>query len=92
MKISLSAIRALGYADLLEVSIEQLVEKIGAQLGALEAEPEYLGSLYEGVTVVKIVRCADHPNADKLHICLIDDGGVTANVARDDNGHIQVVC
>ena len=42
--------------------------------------------------VVKVVECVKHPNADKLHVCKVDDGKVTKNVARDDKGLIQVVC
>lgn len=34
----------------------------------------------------------DHPNSDHLHVCQIDDGGVTPDVPRNDDGTVQVVC
>jgi phenylalanyl-tRNA synthetase beta chain len=71
--------------------IDTLVEKIGAQLGAVE-EVIDLGKKYQGVVVAKIVKCVKHPNADKLNVCTIDDGGNTPDVNRDENGLVQVVC
>jgi len=92
VKISLNAIKQFGYDDLFKLPIDQLVEKIGAQLGGLEELPYNLGALYDGVVVAKILSCVDHPNADRLHVCVIDDGGVVKDVERDKDGHIQVVC
>lgn len=92
MKISFNAIKWYGYEDLFKIPTEQLVDKIGAQLGALEEEPDYLGAKYDGIVVAKVVSCDDHPNADKLHVCMIDDGGVVADVPRNDQGLVQVVC
>lgn len=31
-------------------------------------------------------------DADKLSVCLVDDGGVVADVERDENGLVQVIC
>src|SRR5690606_16358167 len=31
-------------------------------------------------------------NADRLKLCVIDDGGVRQNVERDEDGLVQVVC
>ena len=92
MKVSLNSIKALGDEDLFSLPINELVNKIGSQIGALEEEPHYLGALYEGVIVVKVVSCVIHPNANRLHVCLIDDGGVAKNVERDKDGYVQVVC
>ncbi len=92
MKISLNAIKWYGYDDLFKLPIDQLVEKIGAQLGALEEEPVNLGAHYDGIIVVNVVSCEDHPQADRLHVCMIDDGGVATDVPRDENGYVQVVC
>lgn len=75
----------------LKAPIDELADKIGAQLGAIEAI-EDLGEKYKGIIIAKIVSIADHPNADRLHVVMIDDGGVAQNVERDTNGHIQVVC
>ena len=71
--------------------VDALVQKIGAQLGGVEETIE-AGKKYDGVIIVKVVACEDHPNADRLHVCMIDDGGVVKDVPRDDNGMVQVVC
>ena len=75
----------------LKSPVGELAQKIGAQLGAIE-EIEYLGEKYQGIIVAKIVSIADHPDADRLHVCMIDDGGVAKDVQRDEQGHVQVVC
>ena len=71
--------------------VEKLAEKIGAQLGAIE-EIIDIGAKYRGILIVKVARCEQHPNADRLHVCKVDDGGKAQNVERDENGHVQVVC
>lgn len=90
MKISLNWMRELGTPGL-DVSVDELVRRIGAQLGAVEGV-ENLGEKYQGIVIAKVVKCVDHPNADRLHVCTIDDGGNTPDVKRDENGHVQVVC
>ena len=96
MKVSLNKIRFLNQhynsaGDPAPDGIDELVEKIGAQLGAVE-DVEDLGAKYKGVVIAKVVSCEDHPNADRLHVCKIDDGGVAQGVERDENGYVQVVC
>ncbi|MDB5169183.1 MAG: Phenylalanine-tRNA ligase beta subunit [Candidatus Saccharibacteria bacterium] len=91
MKVSLTAIKWQGYNDLFDLGVDALVEKIGAQLGAVE-EVIDLGKKYDGVIVAKVVSCVDHPDADRLHICLVDDGGVAKDVERNQDGFVQVVC
>jgi phenylalanyl-tRNA synthetase beta chain len=88
MKISLNLIKQF---TLVEVAIDELVARIGSQLGAVE-EVIDIGSKYQGVVVARVVSCEDHPNADRLHICMIDDGGVVPDVARNEDGLVQVVC
>jgi phenylalanyl-tRNA synthetase beta chain len=88
MKVSLNWIKQFTGVDL---PIEELVEKIGAQLGAVE-EVVDLGKKYQGVVIAKVVTCEKHPNADKLSVCTIDDGRITPDVNRDENGLVQVVC
>lgn len=90
MKISLNWMKWYGGQGL-DAPVDELVKRIGAQLGAVE-EVEDLGRKYQGVVVAKVVSCVDHPNADRLHVCTIDDGGNTPDVKRDENGHVQVVC
>lgn len=95
MKVSLNKIRFAGehfkVPNLVPDGLDKLVEKIGAQLGAVE-EVEPYGDRFEGVIIVKVVECEKHPNADKLSLCRVDDGGAVKKVERDDDGLVQVVC
>jgi phenylalanyl-tRNA synthetase beta chain len=96
MKFSLNSIRGMSERykcaqDLIPDDIDSLITIIGAQLGGIE-EVTRLGAKYEGIVIAKVVSCVDHPNADKLHVCKIDDGGVMPDVERDAQGHVQVVC
>jgi phenylalanyl-tRNA synthetase beta chain len=96
MKVSVSWIRNLNNlyktsADPMPKGIDDLVEKIGSQLGAVD-EVTDLGKRYKGIVVAKVVSCEKHPNADKLSLCFIDDGGAVKNAERNENGHVQVVC
>lgn len=88
MKVSLNWVKE--FTDV-KLPVDKLVEKIGVQLGAVE-EVVALGKKYEGIVVAKVVTCQKHPDADKLKLCTIDDGGITPGVKRDKNGLIQVVC
>lgn len=96
MKVSVNWIRDINKkyqcsADPTPKGIDDLVEKIGAQLGAVE-EVINVGEKYQGIVVSKVVKCEKHPNADKLSLCLIDDGGVVKKVKRDAKGLVEVVC
>jgi phenylalanyl-tRNA synthetase beta chain len=91
MKVSINEMKRLGYEGILKLPVEELVTKIGAQLGGVE-EVEDLGAKYKGAVVAKVVGCEKHPNADRLNVCKIDDDGKVEGVARDDNGYVQVVC
>jgi len=71
--------------------VDGLLKKIGAQLGAIE-ETVAFGRRFDGVVIARVASCADHPDADRLHICKLDDGGKTTDVDRDDQGYVQVVC
>ncbi len=88
MKVSLNWLKQF---TRIELSAEELVQKIGAQLGAVE-EVVNIGDKYRGVVIAKVVACDKHPNADKLSVCKIDDGGMVADMERDENGLVQVVC
>jgi phenylalanyl-tRNA synthetase beta chain len=96
MKISVNKIRSVNQmydtaGDPAPEGIDHLVRKIGDQLGAVE-EVIPFGDRFAGVLVAKIISCEDHPNADRLHICKVDDGSMAQNVERDENGFVQVVC
>jgi phenylalanyl-tRNA synthetase beta chain len=88
MKVSVNWVKQ--FADI-DLPLYELVEKIGAQLGAVE-EVMDLGKKYQGIAVVRVVFSERHPNADKLTVCKIDDGGVIKKIPRDTHGYIQVVC
>jgi len=88
MKVSLNWVKQFTDVDL---GLEPLIEKIGAQLGAVD-EVVNLGERYQGIVVVRVVTCEPHPDANKLSVCMIDDGGVVKSVPRDTHGLVQVVC
>lgn len=87
MKVSLNWLKRYTNID---IPLDELVKKIGAQLGEVESV-EHIGEKYKGIFVAKVVECEKHPDADKLSICKIDDGG-KSSVDRDENGLITVVC
>ncbi|MEI7683151.1 MAG: phenylalanine--tRNA ligase subunit beta [Candidatus Saccharibacteria bacterium] len=96
MKISLTSLKWLnqlyGCSDNSELEeVDDLISKIGAQLGEID-EVINLSERYDGIIVSHVVSCVKHPGADKLHICMIDDGGVAKGVKRDSDGNVQVVC
>jgi phenylalanyl-tRNA synthetase beta chain len=72
-------------------AVDKLVDQIGSQLAAVESVVD-LGKKYQGIVVARVVKCEPHPDADRLHVCKIDDGGKVQSVARDENGFVQVVC
>ena len=88
MKVSLQTIKELTTID---AQIEELTTKIGAQLGEIDDVAD-LSLKYQGTVIASIVRCDKHSDADKLSVCWIDDGGKVQDVARNENGHVQVVC
>ena len=88
MKVSLNIIKKLINFEL--PPVDELVARVNAQLGGVE-EVIDLGAKYQGARIVRVVSAEKHPDADRLTVCLIDDGG-TADVPRDENGLVQVVC
>ncbi|HEX5456678.1 MAG TPA: phenylalanine--tRNA ligase subunit beta [Candidatus Saccharimonadales bacterium] len=95
MKIDIQSIKQIyaqvGIDDFPPSDIDNVVAKIGAQLGEVE-EVIDLGKKYKDIMVAKVVSCEKHPDADKLKLCKIDDGGKDKKVKRDSEGLIQVVC
>lgn len=89
MKVSLNIVKSLVNFEL--PPVDELVARVNAQLGSIEKVID-LGAQYKDARIVHVVQCEPHPNADRLHVCLIDDGGAVANVPRDDKGYVQVVC
>jgi phenylalanyl-tRNA synthetase beta chain len=91
MRVALSLSKFYGNIDLTNKPVDELVDRIGSQLGAIE-EVISLKEQYAGVLIARIVSCQDHPDSDHLRICMIDDGGKVEGVERDENGHVRVVC
>lgn len=89
MKVSLNIVRSLINFEL--PSVDELVLRVNQQLGGVE-EVIDLGAKYSGARIVRVVECGKHPDADRLSVTKIDDGGAVSDVPRDDNGYAQVVC
>ena len=89
MKVSLNIIKQLINFEL--PPVDELVARVNQQLGGVE-EVIGLKAKYGGARIVRVVECAKHPNADRLSVTKIDDGGAVADVPRDENGLVQVVC
>ncbi|QJU07602.1 phenylalanine--tRNA ligase subunit beta [Candidatus Saccharibacteria bacterium oral taxon 488] len=89
MKVSLNIIKQLINFELPPVN--ELVARVNQQLGGVE-EVIDLNAKYGGAQIVRVVECAKHPNADRLSVTKIDDGRAVADVPRDENGLVQVVC
>ena len=89
MKVSLNIIKQLINFEL--PPVDELVVRVNQQLGGVE-EVIDLNAKYGGARIVRVVECAKHPDADRLSVTKIDDGRAVADVPRDDNGLVQVVC
>ena len=89
MKISLNTVKQ--YIDFDLPGVTELVERINAQLGKLD-EIIDLGSKYKDALIVRVVSTEKHPDADRLTVTKIDDGGVRPDAERDENSYVQVVC
>lgn len=89
MKVSLNTIKQ--YIDFELPETTELVARINAQLGSVE-EVIDMHARHKDAVIVKIVSAEQHPNADRLRVCAIDDGGAVSDVPRDEHGHVQVVC
>lgn len=88
MKVSLNIVKQFTEIN---CSVDELVEKINQQLGGVE-EIIDLGVRYKDALIVRVAECDKHPDADKLSVCLVDDGGQNKTVPRDENGLVQIVC
>ena len=89
MKVSLNLIKQLINFEL--PPVDELVARVNQQLGGVE-EVIDLKAKYGGARIVRVVECAKHPDADRLSVTKIDDGGAAADVPRDESGLVQVVC
>ena len=88
MKVSLNIVKQYTKVDL---SVDELVSKLNQQLGGVEQVTD-LADKYKDAVIVRVLSAVKHDNADKLSVCIVDDGGAVADVSRDQAGHVQVVC
>jgi phenylalanyl-tRNA synthetase beta chain len=91
MKVSINLAQEYSNVDLKSIAHDELLKRVGSQLGAVEEVVDWAPK-YQGVVVAEIKSCEKHPNADKLHVCLLDDSGKVKGVKRDKDGLVQVVC
>lgn len=91
MKVSLQLANQYSNVDLLAIPTEEILSRIGAQLGAVEEVIDWRHR-FDNAVVAQIVSVQKHPNADKLHVCLINDGQAVQGVERNAEGLVQVVC
>ncbi len=89
MKVSLNIVKQLTGIDLPPVG--ELVRRVNEQLGGVEAVID-VNAQYKDARIVRVVECEKHPNADRLSVTKIDDGGVVDDIPRDEHGYVQVVC
>jgi phenylalanyl-tRNA synthetase beta chain len=75
----------------IDMPIDELATLIGARLVEIEEVIDY-GAKFKGVVVAKVVSCEKLEGSDHLNVTMLDDGGKTSNVERDENGLVQVVC
>ncbi|MDK2899357.1 MAG: phenylalanyl-tRNA synthetase beta chain [Patescibacteria group bacterium] len=88
MIVSLNWLKQLTDID---IPIKDLATLIGARLVEIEDVVD-LGVKYKNVIIVKVISAEKLKDSDHLSVVKIDDGGITQDVERDDQGYIQVVC
>lgn len=77
MKISLNWLKE--YVDLTGISVDEIVEKVS--IAGLEVEEVIDQSeLYRNMVVGFVKEAKKHPNADKLSVCIVNDGTTDYNV------------
>ena len=91
MRVPINLANHFSNVDLGSVPINEMLARIGAQLGAVEEVIDW-SKRFDKAVVVKVVSCLKHEGADKLNVCLVDDGGVTEKIERNKDGFVQVVC
>ncbi|HEY5695736.1 MAG TPA: phenylalanine--tRNA ligase subunit beta, partial [Candidatus Saccharimonadales bacterium] len=75
----------------IDVPVDELATLIGARLVEIEEVIDY-GAKYKDVIVAKVMECKALEGSDHLNVTKLDDGGKVADVERDENGYVQVVC
>lgn len=79
MKISLNWLRDFMDCKLTAVELEALFRRAGLEVASVETR----GADFDKVVVAQVLESAQHPNADRLSVCKVDDGSGTPR---------QIVC
>ncbi len=79
MKISLSWLREYLRTDKPASEIARILTDVGLEVGAIEST----GVAIPKIVAAQILESVQHPNADRLSVCKVDDGGGTPR---------QIVC
>ncbi len=69
MKFSLSWLKDFVDVDIPAEDIEPLLTSLGLEVASIKKR-----HIPQGIKVAKILEVAKHPNADKLHVCMVDAG------------------
>lgn len=80
MKVSIELMKQFGTGPQWQAPVDDLVAKIGSQLGAVEDVADFRDK-YKGIKIVEITAVKQHPDADKLNVY----------EAYDGREHVQVV-
>jgi phenylalanyl-tRNA synthetase beta chain len=75
----------------IDIPIDELAMLIGARLVEIEAVID-ISEKYKDVVIARVVECRKLEGSDHLNITKLDDNGQVADVERDENGLVQVVC
>ena len=79
MKVSLNWLRDFVDCDLSASELEALFRRAGLEVASVETR----GAAFDKVVVAQVLESAQHPNADRLSVCKVDDGSGTPR---------QIVC
>ncbi len=79
MKISLNWLRDFVDCQLSASELETLLRRAGLEVAGIEVR----GAAMDNVVVAQILESTQHPNADRLSVCRVDDGSGTPR---------QIVC
>lgn len=79
MKVSLNWLREFVDCQLSAGELEALFRRAGLEVASVETR----GADFDKVVVAQILESAQHPNADRLSVCKVDDGSGTPR---------QIVC
>lgn len=79
MKVSLNWLREFVDCQLSSDELEALFRRAGLEVASVEMR----GAAFDKVVVAQVLESAQHPNADRLSVCKVDDGSGTPR---------QIVC